>query len=174
VELASLLNRKPSHAEKDDSSMEGSQEKHTTSSASPTSKKKRKEGPTTSVSSSVKKPRVEQQKEDSVMEFHLIQAKGSTGRSTRHNNTSTLLCENCEKINQKSKTPGTHEMKYAAVEIITRSSDSGTVEKNSYCFFMRQDIIVVLSDKKYKVVCDTGINFNGPKRIKCLEQWILS
>ena len=103
VELASMLSRKPSHAEKDDSSMEGLQEKHTKSSVSPKSRNKRKQGPSTSDSSSAKKPREEQQKKDSVMEFCLIHAKGSTGRSTRYNNTSTLLCENCEEMNKKKQ-----------------------------------------------------------------------
>ena len=167
VELASMLSRKPSQVDIDDSSTEGIQEKNTTSSASLTSKKKRKLGPSTSVSPPAKKPREEQQKEDSVMEFHLIQAKGSTGRSTRHNNTSTLLCENCEEMNKKSKHPGTYEMKYAAVQIITRSSASGTVEKNSYCFFHATGHHSrAFQQKKYKVVCDTGINFKEPNEDK--------
>jgi len=102
VELAFMLSRKPSQVDNDDSSKEGSQKKNKSSSASPKSKNSRKRGPTTSVSSSVKKPRVEQQKEDSVMEFRLIHGKGSSGRSTCYNNTSSLLCENCEK-NQPKK-----------------------------------------------------------------------
>jgi len=64
-----------------------------------------------------------------------------------------LLCENCEEMNKKNKTPEMYEMKYAAVQIITRSSDSGTVEKNLIVLFMRQDIIVVLSNKKSTKLC---------------------
>ena len=58
-------------------------------------------------------------------------------------------------------------MKYAAVEIITRNSDSGTVEKNSYCFFHATGHHSrALQQKKYKVVCDTGINFKEPNEDK--------